>query len=424
MFKKEINFISDLNLNKLQILGNRFRVEDIKSSKIHPAILHYINGAIEKEILSDRKKIEENSIFNYSSDRISNYFSLISEEIKRIQNFDFEFVKQILEDAIIFNVNYLTKPNNTLTNFIFSNSEKKSIEEIIIGISHAYYYRYLQKILLTYFDKKKILFMEREEFKTLLKRVDSISKETHLEDSIVTAVNSMANFFDPHSKKNEQLPLPAIKLFLQEKNLSEFITKLENNYGINSTGLFLANDVITTLKSVTPESEIAIEETQLVEDELEVDIAHNNDELNISDPNLNISDNEIAENLEENNLQISEEIFESAENEIDIPNNEILSTDEVFEYRQNGDELIENSEDSTNTDISESESNITDDDIDKVSEENVSELNSDNVEEDSQKKKPEIQNLVKEVIDPNPVFEILQSPIIPFEDYDIQKKKT
>ncbi len=169
MFKKEINFISDLNLNKLQVLGDRFTIEDLKSSRIHPAILHYINASIDKEIFSDRKKIEDNSIFDYKTDRINNYFILISEEIKRTQHFDLKYLKPLVQNAIIFNINFLTNPNKTLVKSIFGDFEVRSIEEIVLGISQAYYYRYLQKILLTYLEKKKVLSLNKNEFVQLLR---------------------------------------------------------------------------------------------------------------------------------------------------------------------------------------------------------------------------------------------------------------
>ena len=56
MFKNEINFIYDFNLNKLQLLGDRVTIKDIKTSKIHPALIHYIDATIDAEIFYDRKK--------------------------------------------------------------------------------------------------------------------------------------------------------------------------------------------------------------------------------------------------------------------------------------------------------------------------------------------------------------------------------
>ena len=105
MFKNEINFIYDLNVNKLQILGDRVTIKDIKSSSIHPALIHFVEASIDSSIFSDRKKIESDSIFSYTSDRINNYFSLISEEIKRIQIFNIRDIKPILQKEIVFNIN-------------------------------------------------------------------------------------------------------------------------------------------------------------------------------------------------------------------------------------------------------------------------------------------------------------------------------
>jgi hypothetical protein len=415
MFKKEINFISDLNLNKLQSLGNRFIIDDIKNCKIHPAIFQYINAAIDKELFSDRKKIENDSICDYNSDRIINYFSLISEEIKRIQRFDFDFIKQILQNAVIFNTNYLTQPNSALTKLIFSDSEVKSIEEIIIGLSHTYYYRFLQKILLTYLDKKKVLLMSRDEFISLLHRVDSISKETHLEETIATAVNSMANFFDTNLKTSERLPIQAIKLYLDEKELPEFISRLENKFGTEASAIFLTNDVINELNSVTPEAEIIIHETAKDEDDLIID-----DDENVSLEQIE-SNTEIyegaskAEELSEvhNETMINEKIFDVDTDDVEIPNHQILSSGEII--AQCDDAISE---------ITESIKEVENEKSEKIEEANTEdnkgyenqqdeELNN-NLEEDS-KKKNSATKVLKQLIDINSIYESLLPPLKPFD---------
>jgi hypothetical protein len=417
MFKKEINFISDLNLNKLQSLGNRFTIDDIKNCKIHPAIFQYINAAIDKELFSDRKKIEIDSICDYNSDRIINYFSLISEEIKRIQRFDFYFIKQILQNAVIFNINYLTQPNSALTKLIFSDSEVKSIEEIIIGLSHTYYYRFLQKILLTYLDKKKVLLMSRDEFISLLHRVDSISKETHLEETIVTAVNSMANFFDTNLKTSERLPIQAIKLYLDEKELPEFISRLENKFSSEASALFLTHDVINELNSVTPEAEIIIQETAKVEDDLFID-----DDENVSVEQIE-SNTEIyegaskTEKLSEvhNESIITEKIFDVDTDDVEIPNHQILSSGESI--AQCDDEISEITEPVKEIEIEKSEiieeANTEDEDNKGYENQQDEELNN-HFEEDS-KKKNSATKILKELIDINSIYESLLPPPKPFD---------
>ncbi|MCW8848523.1 MAG: hypothetical protein OQJ81_00985 [Melioribacteraceae bacterium] len=406
MFKKEINFISDLNLNKLQVLGDRFTIEDLKSSRIHPAILHYINSSIDKEIFSDRKKIEDNSIFDYKTDRINNYFILISEEIKRTQHFELKYLKPLVQEAIIFNINFLTNPNKTLVKSIFADFNVKPIEEIVLGISQAYYYRYLQKILLTYLEKKKVLSLSKNEFIQLLERVDTISRETHLEDTLITAVNSITNFFDQNSKTPENLPLKAIELYLEEKKLDEFSIKLESKFIADSSTLFLGNDIINVLRSVTPESEIILEELKNSEDDLIVDNTTNE---KISE----IQNNEIGDEV---SSAKDNDIFEVSDEEIDIPNNEILSNDEMIA------EIETLKEDQEHETIIEEDFEELEEDSHDLENEPIDESNNSDFEEPTdeigQKKKPNGIELLNKLIDVNPLFESLISSIKPFENYE------
>lgn len=398
MFKKEISFITDLNFNKLQVIGDRFTIDDLKTSRLHPAILHFINASIDRAIFSDRKRIEESSLFNYKSDRINNYFILISEEIKRAQHFDLNYLKQIVQNAIIFNVNFLTSPNNTLTKFIFGHNEVMSIEEIVLGISHAYYYRYLQKILLTYLDKKKVLSLTKEEFSQLLQRVDKISCETHLEDTLATAVNSMTNFFDQNSRTAEKLPIKAVQLYLEEKELNEFLSKLENKFISESSTLFLSHDILSVLRSVTPESELILDETIELEDEL---IEDNNEiESNQSDSELN-----------------KEDILELSENDPDIPNNEILSNDEFISEEQNL-EILDDGLDDGKMKLDEDFEEIIEDNNDEDKEEDLKSNNEEGISKEPEKKKTDGIKILTDIINLTPLYESLLTEPKPFENFE------
>lgn len=374
MFKKEINFISDLNLNKLQVLGDRFTIDDVKKCKLHHAIFHFVQAAIDKEIFSDRKKIENDSIFDYSSDRINNYTRLIAEEIKRTQRFDSKYIKKIVQDAIVFNTNYLSKPNATLINLVFGSSEVKTIEEIIVGISHAYYYRYLQKILFTYLEKKQVLLMTKKEFDSLLTRIDTISKETHLEETVSTAINSISDFFDPNSNEAAKIPLESVRLYLEEKNLNEFLSKVDHKFGRESTALFLANDVLAELNSVTPESEITIQDSVKVDDEL------------------------IADNSEPDQILENENLIEVDEEDLEIPNNELLSEDEL---------VSEKIEDIETLDDEPKENNESIEDNQEIG--NEKEI----LEEDS-KKKNSTSNVIRKLVDLDAIYNSLLIPLTPF----------
>ncbi len=66
MYEKEIQFITDYNLNKINNLGSSFTLEKLIDLELHPAIIRYISGELDYLIYRDRKVLLENSSFDYS----------------------------------------------------------------------------------------------------------------------------------------------------------------------------------------------------------------------------------------------------------------------------------------------------------------------------------------------------------------------
>jgi hypothetical protein len=93
MFEKEIKFIADFSLNKVKNLGSFFSFEKLLGTDIHPAILHYISAEIDFLIFEDRKKLIQNSVFDYSGPEIAKYFNLIGEEVKKTRKISVEDIK-------------------------------------------------------------------------------------------------------------------------------------------------------------------------------------------------------------------------------------------------------------------------------------------------------------------------------------------
>ena len=140
MFEKEIKFIIDFTLNRLNKLGSFFPFERLATAEIHPAIVLYISAQLDYLIYEDRKKLLQNSSFDYSGSEISKYFNLISQEIRNNKRLAFEDVKTLVAHAVTFNINYLVRPNWTLTKLIFSEEKTRSVNEIKMMLNYLYYY--------------------------------------------------------------------------------------------------------------------------------------------------------------------------------------------------------------------------------------------------------------------------------------------
>ena len=306
MFKNEIKFITDFNTTKLKNYSGFLSFNDIKKSKLHFAVLKYVLAEIEQQLFLDRQKLIKNSIFEYDDDRINNYLNLISENIKRTNKFKFEYLSKLVQDSVIFNTHFLIAPNKTLTQFVFGNTNKKTTKEINLALSHIYYYKYFRKIILSYLEKKNINSVSKSEFIALLKKIDHISKKSHLADTINTAINSMADFFK--IAVSNKIPIQAIYLFLQGKKLTNHTKIIQSEFLDKSILTASATDIRNILDSVVLEEEILVE--------------NKNDEENLS-------------LVEDTTQQTDTKIKEPPDNILDIDENDHIPNEELLSSESN-----------------------------------------------------------------------------------------
>ena len=250
MFEREIKFIYDFNLNKVNRLGPYFTFEQLSSTDIHPAILNYISAEIDFLVFEDRQKLLKNSVFDYSGEKISYSFIQITEELKKTKRFSLEYIAKLILHASSFTINYLIRPKWTLSKFVFDESNHKSTNEIKQILNYIFYYKYLVKIITSYINTKKILSMNVEEFEALLNKADKLGVESYLPNIMSTSLKSMAEFFNIGEVKKFNIPLMAVELFLEEKELFKHLDILTKTFGHDENAKFNIYDFQRVLSSI------------------------------------------------------------------------------------------------------------------------------------------------------------------------------
>ncbi|MEJ5352513.1 MAG: hypothetical protein WHS65_13065 [Melioribacteraceae bacterium] len=322
MFEREIKFIYDFNLNKINKLGPYFTFEQLSAVDLHPAVLHYISAEIDYIIFEDRQKLLKDSIFDYSGEKIAYYFSLINDEIKRTKKLSFEYVSKLILHASSFTINYLVRPKWTLKKFIYDEGEHRTSGEIKQILNYVYYYNYLKKILISYINSKKILSLNLQEFEELLDKIDKIGVETNLNSILSTALTSMADFFNIGELHKNKIPLQAIELFLEEKNLDQHLRRIRIAFGDDTTIKCSINDLQKEFNAVLSE-EKQIEE--LAQEKIEtIEEVESSEEINISESEENIYEEDSFEeeisDSEKDEINIKAELNEDSEEHHELEN--------------------------------------------------------------------------------------------------------
>jgi len=249
MFENEIKFISDFTLNKVKDLGSFITVEKFLSIDIHPAIKKYVEGEIDYLISEDRKKLIENSLFDYSGTEISNYFTLIGNEIKKTKKISFEDIKNIVLQAVSFNANYVVRPKWSLSKLIFGNNKSVSVNELRLMLNYTYYYEYLNNVFLAYLSKKKILNITVTEFELIVNKIDRELFMLHQSKLVDNALYAIADYFSIGGLNKSTVTVDSVENFLKEKNLTELLFKLKRTYANSAKKKVDIDDVRKVLYS-------------------------------------------------------------------------------------------------------------------------------------------------------------------------------
>lgn len=313
MFENEIKFINDFILNKTKDLGSLFTIEKFLSADIHPAIKRYVEGEINYLIYQDRKKLIDNSLFDYSGAKISNYFNLIADEIKKTKKVSYEDVKNIILQAAAFNANFVVRPKWALSKLIFGNYKSVSLNDVQMMFNYTYYFEYLNNVFLAYMTKKKIMNISATEFELIMNKIDRELFTLHQSKLVDNALYAITDFYNIGGLNKSSINVEAIESFLKEKNLTELLFKLKRGFPNPAKKKIDIEDIRKVLYSAFP-----LESPFVEEKENEEKIKHDG---HFENPlkEIAISEDEASDKM----------VDSEVENILDFPKDELQN--EIFE---------------------------------------------------------------------------------------------
>ncbi len=226
MFEKEIKFISDFTINKINYLGSFFTYDELFNSDINPAILKFVSAEVDYKMYKDRVKLLNQSSFNYSGSEINKYFNLIGKEIKKSTKITYHDIKDIINQAVAFNIDYTIIPNESLMNLLFDSKEDIKAEDFKLKLNYIYYYPHIKNILISYIDKKKISILTFPNVKKILSEINNQVVSEAPEDSIEYAIDTISDFYNIGNTGSKKLSVNLVEIYLEKNNLGKYTNRL------------------------------------------------------------------------------------------------------------------------------------------------------------------------------------------------------
>ena len=329
MFEKEIKFIADFNLNKIKNLGSFITFERLSNSEIHPSIIQYISAELDYLINEDRKKLLQQSLFDYAGAEVSRYFNLIAQEIKKTKKIAYEDLKKLVIQAVSFNINYIVRPKWSLSKLVYNDSDSKPIDEIKLLMNYVYYYDYIKDIFNSYLSKRKLFSLSVTEFDSILSKIDKELFSSQSQKLVDNTLFTIAEFFNVGGVNKIKISPVTIELFLKEKNLIDYLFRLRKVVAHDSKQRLDIDEIRKILYSSVPinKDEIIFEE-EITETEFDNKVTPENKiKLEVEDE---ISIQKEPEAMEEESNLFSDSKFEN-ENSIENISSEIGEPENIDE---------------------------------------------------------------------------------------------
>lgn len=126
----------------------------------------------------------------------------------------------ILDDAVHFVANYLTRPRWTLENFIFEHSQTVSVDELLTRLDYTVDYAYFKRLIEPLMRQWGWRDVTARDFRTLVAKVDSQIMKQHSAREMGLLTKPMYDFLAMgDASRNTAIPLEPILLFFEDKNM-------------------------------------------------------------------------------------------------------------------------------------------------------------------------------------------------------------
>jgi len=173
MLEKETERLLEIVREQTIGRGEAIAVKDVLAAEIPYPLKVFFRADVERVLREEQRRTIEQSRFNYHHREVESLMHQVNSIL--VVNFMFlreEFLQK-LEDGVHLILNYLLRPQWTLTNFLFNASPSMATAELKTMFAYFGAYEYLKEVFFRYVDEKRVESLRSTEFQHLIRRIDA-----------------------------------------------------------------------------------------------------------------------------------------------------------------------------------------------------------------------------------------------------------
>jgi len=233
------------------------------------SIKHFFDQEVELWIREEAQKFSSSERFDYETPEVQMLVDKIFDVLKQTATFHINQFNRLLERAIKLEANYLIRPQQTLTQFLFKDSFVVTTIEVYDMLKYFDKYEYYKDALTDYFNLKYLREISQTQFEELIKGIDEQVYSKNPVETILQTVKTVNNFVNEgRPASSDVLSIKMLMMILKDRNLTNYAYLVERQGKENITELTFTEleQILRAEKTLGELRQAEIEETVTTEE--------------------------------------------------------------------------------------------------------------------------------------------------------------
>jgi hypothetical protein len=242
MFEEEIGTLIDTIARRTIAGGESIALRDVLAAEIPHPVKAFFRADVEALLASEQRRERSATRFFYDHPEVQSLQSQINAILVLHYAYDrTEFLRQV-DETVHMMVNFLVRPEWTLSSVLFETSESVSAQALLRLLRYFGPYEYYRDVLSRYIEDKQITALGRAEFASLVRKVDASFVRRKTGDELARVLLPLYEFMDyPFRTGTNALPVKALIRFFDDKGLPQVVARLETERAKSTVALSRAD---------------------------------------------------------------------------------------------------------------------------------------------------------------------------------------
>ncbi len=195
----------------------------LKSRDIPNSVKHFFDQEVELWLREEAEKFTSSERFDYEMPEVRVLIDKIFDILKQSATFHLTQFNRLLERAIKLEANYLIRPHQTLTQFLFKDNFVVTTMEVYDMLKYFDKFQYYKDALTDYFNLKYLREISQTQFEELIAGIDDQVYGREMLETSLKTIKTIINFLNEgRTQTSDTIDTETVLTAFSDRNLTEF----------------------------------------------------------------------------------------------------------------------------------------------------------------------------------------------------------